>query len=184
VAVEFGPPGLDLSQGDLFDLVPSLHVEDLGYLEKFADRKYQIRSSQPPSLKVESPHAGTAMAVRRPAILLSHECEIDKDHKRATVLMALVRSLERVREEDRDGIRQYTRHRAFYLPANEYLEGENYADLRVVTTFRRDALESLKRLATVDDDGRRMLREHLFRFFTRRFLPDDWPTWPSDEEPA
>jgi hypothetical protein len=179
--VEFGPPGPELSQGDLFDLVPSVYVHDLGYMSKTDTSKYRLLRHRPESFKLEVEHAATAMAIRRPAIVLTHDCEIDKPHSRSTVLMALVRAIDGVPEAHREGFRDYTRHRAFFLPETPYLEGESYADLRAVTTVRRDVLETLKRPASISEDGRRMLREQLFRFFTRRFLPDDWTTWPHDE---
>lgn len=179
--VEFGPPGPELSQGDLFDLVPSVYVHDLGYMSKTDTNKYSLLRNRPESFKLDAEHAATAMAIRRPAIVITHDCEIDKPHSRATLLMASVRPLAKIRKEDREGFRDNTRHRAFYLPETPYLTGENYADLRTVTTVRRDVLETLQKLASMGEDGRRMLREQLFRFFTRRFLPDDWTAWPNDE---
>jgi hypothetical protein len=179
--VEFGPLGPELSQGDLFDLVPSVYVHDLGYMSKTDTTKYRLLRNRPESFKLDAEHAATAMAIRRPAIVVTHDCEIDKPHSRATVLMALVRPIDKVPDEHRDGFRDYTRHRAFYLPETSYLTGENYADLRAITTIRRDMLDELRRLASMSEDGRRMLREQLFRFFSRRFLPDDWTTWSDDE---
>src|SRR6202142_4551543 len=114
--VEFGPPGPELSQGDLFDLVPSVYVHDLGYMSKTDTNKYSLLRNRPESFKLDAEHAATAMAIRRPAIVITHDCEIDKPHSRATLLMASVRPLAKIRKEDREGFRDNTRHRAFYLP--------------------------------------------------------------------
>ena len=57
---------------------------------------------------------------------------------------------------------------------------EGYADLRIITTTRRDAFEELDRIGSMNEDGRRMLREQLFRFFTRRLLPGDWISWEQE----
>jgi hypothetical protein len=52
----------------------------------------------------------------------------------------------------------------------------------VITTIRRDALQQLERVASMNSEGRLQLPAHLFRFFTRRTLPPDWVDWPEDEE--
>jgi hypothetical protein len=182
VAVEFGRPFDELSQGDLFALTPAVHVRSLEHLIRLDERRYELRPQAPPQLDLQREHQANAIAVRRAGLLLSHDCEIDKNPRRATALIAVVRPLEGVPEQHRDGFRANTRHRAFYLGAPDELDrDEHYADLRLVTTIRRDALEELARLASMNEDGRRMLREQIFRFYTRRFLPDDWTDWESDE---
>jgi hypothetical protein len=194
VPVEFGPLGPELSQGDLVELVPSVWVEDLGYLSKTADGppRFRLHRGRPESLKDERPHPANAMNVRAPAVVLTHDCEIDKDdQQKGSILVGLVRALDGVTgEDDQEGIRQYTRHRAFYLPASErnerdseedvYLQQESYIDLRRITSIRRGTLDEQRR-AAMNDDGRLMLQEHLFRFFTRRLLPDDWREWVTEE---
>jgi len=114
---------------------------------------------------------------------MTHDCEIDKDPRKALAYVALVRPLRApaIPEEHLAGFRDNTRHRAFYLPANDYLDGETYVDLRRMTPIRVDILLGLPKLATMNGDGRRMLREHLFRFFTRYHLPDDWVDWSEDD---
>lgn len=191
--VEFGPPGPELSQGDLFELVPSVWVEDLGYMSKTADGppRFRLHRERPEQLKDDRPHPANAMNVRASGVVLTHDCEIDKDDKeRASILVGLVRDLSEIEEDDREGIRQYTRHRAFYLPGGEqtgpggehsYLREDGYIDLRRITSIRRGTLEQLKRKAAMNEDGRLMLQEHLFRFFTRRLLPGDWTEWEAEE---
>ncbi len=155
MAVELGPPGPDLSQGDLLELVPSVWVEDLGYLSKTADGppRFRLHREKPEPLKDDQPHPANAMNVRAFGVVLTHDCEIDKDDKqRGSILVGLVRPLSSVSgEENQEGIRQYTRHRAFYLPANApppasegnqappYLAEDGYVDLRRITSVRTRA---------------------------------------------
>ena len=209
--VEFGPAGPDLSQGDLIELAPSNYVDDLGYLVKFSDNpaRFQLRSVRPQHMHDDKTHQANARGVRVPGIVLTHDCEIDKDDReRASILVGLVRPLKSLPDEHQDGIRRYTRHRAFYLPVTEpdaaavqeegdgangeaaeggdtepqiHLAEECYLDLRRITSIRRGALEQLERKAAMNEDGRLMLQEHLFRFFTRRLLPDGWREWESEE---
>jgi hypothetical protein len=130
-------------------------------------------------------------------VVLTHDCEIDKDDKqKGSILVGLVRPLKAVGSEaNAEGIRQYTRHRAFYLPADTpdaaaeppadaatYLAEEGYIDLRRITSVRRATLDELERKAAMSEDGRLMLQEHLFRFFSRRILPGEWREWESEDE--
>jgi hypothetical protein len=182
--VEFGPPGLELSQGDLIGLAPSHYSHDLAYMVKIDANpvRFQLRATRPQHMHDDQTHQANARGVRVAGIVLTHDCEIDKDDRvRASILLGLVRPLDGLREEDREGIRQNTRHRAFYLPANQHVEGESYLDLRRVTSVRREALEQLDRQAAMNEDGRSMLQEHLFRFFARRLLPEDWSEWEAEE---
>lgn len=197
MAVEFGPTGPGLSQGDLIELVPSVWVEDLGYLSKTADGppRFRLHRKKPEPLKDNQPHPANAMNIRALGVVLTHDCEIDKDdQQRGSILVGLVRPLNSVSgEENQEGIRQYTRHRAFYLPASipvtasegdqapPYLAEEGYVDLRRITSVKRSVLDELERKAGMNDDGRMMLQEHLFRFFTRRLLPLEWRAWEDEE---
>ena len=65
--------------------------------------------------------------------------------------------------DDQEGIRQYTRHRAFYLPASErnegdseedvYLQQESYIDLRRITSIRRGTLDEQRRAAMNEEQA-------------------------------
>jgi hypothetical protein len=182
LAVEFSPPGGEPSQGDLFNAVPSMYAEDLRFMVKTADNAYSLHPEDP-QRRNDRTYPANATEARSFGVLLTHDCEIDKQTRKALVHVALVRSLNApaVPEEHIDGFRTNRRHRAFYLPPNPYLNGENYVDLRRISTLRADVLLTLPKLASMNEDGRRMLREHLFRFFTRRYLPNEWVDWPEDE---
>ena len=146
---------------------------------RLSDVRYEVRPE--PQHDPAKKHQANAVGLWAPAIVLSHDCEIDKNPKRATLLLALARPLDGVPDDAREGFRNNTRQRAFYLGAPEQLDGaEYYADLRIITTIRRVAFDDLDRVATINEDGRRMLREHLFRFFARRVLPEEWLGWQED----
>jgi hypothetical protein len=179
--VEFAAPGDELSQGDLFEEVPSVVVHDLLFMVKSADNAFHLERERPASRRDDRTYPANAEEARAPGIVLSHDCEIDKQTRKTIVHVALVRPLDGVPEEHREGFRRNQRHRAFYLPPNGFLDGENYADLRRITVLRADTLLELTKRASMNEDGRRMLREQVFRFFTRRYLPDDWIDWPEED---
>lgn len=197
------PVGLDapaekLSQGDVFAEVPIVYVRSLAYMVKVDKNTFTLRQRAPEALDARNEHQanvreasshtdpedpfGNAMGVRRFGVVLTHDCEIDKMVDRPSVLVALVRELGTVHEEHRAAIRSYAEKRTFYLPASEFLPTESFVDLRVVSTIRREQLETLHRVASMNEDGRMALRAQLFRFFVRRTLPPDWPSWPEDPE--
>jgi hypothetical protein len=180
VPVEFGPPADELSQGDLFEAAPTLYVRSLDFMVQTERGRFKLEHQCPPALDPSKEHPANAVAARRFGLVLTHDCEIDKDTTRASFLLVQVRPISAVHADDRSGFENYTRHRAFYLPPGDYLPEGHYADLRVITTLRQDLASVLERVASMNEDGRRMLREHIFRFFTRRYLPADWMTWEED----
>jgi hypothetical protein len=199
LAVEFLDPGETLlSQGDLLRAVPSVYVRSTAYLVATARNNYQVKR-QPPEAVDPAAFAqanarevvdqqgedawANAIGGRRMAIVLSHDCELDKPGDKRYVQTALIRSLEDVPEAFRDGIREYEQKRAFYLPPNDYLEGENFVDLRMITTSRRaEVIDELERVAVMNEDGRVQLRFQLFSFYARKRLPEGWENWPDDVE--
>lgn len=125
---------------------------------------------------------GNAIGARRPGIVISHGCEIDKATEFPMVTVAQVRDLAGVHEDDRDAIRTNENKRAFYLPASEQLGGEHYVDFRYLTTIRRDVIDQLERVASMNLEGRQLLHFQWFRFFARKRLPDGWESWPDEVE--
>jgi hypothetical protein len=198
--VEFVAPVEKLSQGDLFAQVPLVYVRSLAYMVKVDNNRFELRKKPPGTLEIRNDHQanvreassdadsedpfGNAIGFRRFAVVLSHDCEIDKMVERATVLVALVRELSVAHEDDRPRIRDYSEKRAFYLPSGRYLETESFIDLRVITTIRGQELEKLERIASMNEDGCMAMRAQLFRFFTRRKLPSEWASWPQEAEGA
>jgi hypothetical protein len=198
VAAEFVDPGAALSQGDLLLAVPSVYVRSLSYLIKTADNQFKLSPRPPqaeqrrglPQVNVgeEVEHEakdpfGNAVGARRPGLVISHDCELDKTSGTPTVLVAQVRRLENMLDEDMDRIRAFREKRAFYLPPCDHLEGENFADLRVITTLvREDVIDQLDVAASLDEEGVEDLQAQLFRFFVRKRLPDEWIDWPREAE--
>jgi hypothetical protein len=149
-------------------------------LTKLESGDYRVQRYNAAIRRHDRPYAAYAQEGRGPAIVITHDCEIDKNPSKASVVVAKIRPISGAPEAQREGLRDYTRHRAFYVPAYEQFE-EGYADLRALTMVRREALAGLTRVASMNEDGRQMLREHLFRFFTRRVLPPEWLEWEEEE---
>ena len=125
---------------------------------------------------------GNAVGARRLGIVLSHGCELDKTPQYPIVTMAQVRPLAPLPREVQGGVRDYSQKRTLYLPAGKVLTTEHFADFRQLTTVRRDVVDDLPKVASMNEDGQRLLQFQLFRFFLRKRLPDGWESWPDEAE--
>ena len=208
MTVELGPAAGDLEQGDVFEMVPSVYVRSLAYMARLAENHYALRHQLPAGTDVGvgrqanvrevvldleagerdlppdegEDRIGNAFGARRLGLVLTHGCEIDKMTENPMVTVAQVRELSGVHDDDRDSIRTYEQKRAFYLPPSEHLRDEHYADFRFLTTIRCNQVEQLGKLASMNEDGRRLLHFQLFRFFARKLLPPGWETWADEAE--
>jgi hypothetical protein len=115
-----------------------------------------------------------------PAILLSHGCEIDKDKKHR--IIALIRSMGNLKEEEKNHIRSHGRRACFHLPqcGNDLPEG--YVDFRRISTVTLEWLESKKRVKSLTEDARRQLLVGLFLFFSRIELSVESLPWTEEQE--
>jgi hypothetical protein len=125
---------------------------------------------------------GNAVGARRLGMVLSHGCELDKKPEHPMVSMMQVRPLAPLPSEVQDGIRSYGQKRTFYLPPNDSLPEEHWVDFRFVTTIRRDVIDELPRIASMNEDGRDLLHYQLFRFYARKRLPDEFLEWSLESE--
>lgn len=94
----------------------------------------------------------------------------------------MIREIALVHPDDQEAIRTYDEKLTLYLPKNEFLGDETYVDFRIITTVKADALTGLKRVASLNDDGRLLLRAQLFRFYARKRLPDERVDWLDEGE--
>jgi hypothetical protein len=100
------------------------------------------------------------------AIIISHDCEIDKDKKHAIV--ALIRSFDESQPEtSKQVIRSNKKLSFFHLPALENVLPESYVDFRRITSLEPTYLEPTKRIASLSDAAVSLLQLLFFRYLTR-----------------
>jgi hypothetical protein len=100
------------------------------------------------------------------AMLLTHDCEIDKDKKYRSV--ALVRPLPaNMPTQDRSTIQQNQRFPFFYLPAGGDQLPESYVDFRRISTVSPRWVDSASRVASLTVAARQAMLFQLFRFLGR-----------------
>jgi len=101
-------------------------------------------------------------------ILLSHNCELDKDNKHR--LVALIRPLSGVQEKDRETIKEGRNFSYLYLPAYGDLLSESYVDFRRITTVAPEFLKDARRIVCLTETALAYLYTQFFRYLTRRDL--------------
>jgi len=101
-------------------------------------------------------------------IVLTHDCEIENDDRRAHRLIAILRPLAPLNEEDRDIIRRDEHYGRLWLPAWEQVGVEEmYVDFRRITTVRLQGLPpDANRIASLTDFGREVLQYAMIRYLT------------------
>lgn len=99
-------------------------------------------------------------------MLLTHDCEIDKDKKHRAV--ALIRPLPaNMPVQDRATIQENRRFAFFHLPSEGDLLPESYVDFRRNCTVSPQSVDSATRLASLTVHAREAMLLQFFRFLTR-----------------
>jgi hypothetical protein len=156
-------PEVRLSQGDVVTHVPFGAVKHP--LTQYSKKNGVSQTST--EWAPDNPE-GVADAIARvrkgAAMVLSHECEIDKGKKR--VLVAPMTPLTTLRPDERDIVIAQRSHSKLILPDVPLL-GDCFLDLRFTTTVDREFLGLDKRIASLSEEALGRLRLQLISFFTR-----------------
>jgi hypothetical protein len=162
-----------LCQGDILERVPHLLLKDQPWPLQKATLPgkrigYELQEL-PEGVFPDTPEGGAlvraACDVTR-AMLLTHDCEVDKDKKHRAVV--LVRPLPAsMPAEDRATIQQNKRFPFFYLPAGGDRLPESYVDFRRICTVSPQWVDSATRLASLSALARQAMLLQFFRFLAR-----------------
>lgn len=104
-------------------------------------------------------------------IVLSHDCESDKQEGSKTLILARVEPLTTAPPEHRQAIIDQQNIPRMFMPAVPGL-GDSYANLRCVATVDREAVKAATRVASMSDTARALLEARIVKFFLRRVLPE------------
>ena len=169
----YRPVGRQVCQGDILERVPQLYLKEqpkpLRKATLAGNRtSYELEDLAEGALPTTSEEGILVPAhcqVTR-AMLLTYDCEIDKDRKHRTV--ALIRPLSaRMPAQDRATIHENRRFAFFYLPAGGELLPECYVDFRRICTVSPQWVDSATRLASLTAIARQAMLLQFFRFLTR-----------------
>ena len=100
-------------------------------------------------------------------IVLSEDCEIDKDGGTAPVLVAPVFPLSLIQDQSRrDDVLNGKRYPFLPLPAIDGVIEHSYADLRCINYVDRKAITQSDRKTSMTENGVHNLRLQIIAFFT------------------
>lgn len=110
---------------------------------------------------------------RFPAIVLSHDCELDKPQRKPRVLAAPLRPMSELESSVSAEVLAQRRLSLMPVPAIPTL-GHYYADLRLIQNFDRAILDSA-RVASMSQEGLGRLRAQVVAFLFRLDLAENLP---------
>jgi hypothetical protein len=159
-------PDPRLSQGDIVNHVPVAVV--LHPLTQLSQNKGDTVWRDSAMWTPNKEGVGNLLSRGRvmPVLVLSHECEIDKNESKGRVVVAPIAPLTNLREDEQENVLAQRRFSKMPLPEVPTL-GSCYADLRLTAAVDRQYLDVARRIASLSDAAVGRLRLQLIAFFTR-----------------
>jgi hypothetical protein len=164
----------ELSQGDLLEGIPFvLAPMPVRYVKKHTVKIYGDGWFE--SLTPFRDKGGRTVLVAAGAvttgIVLSHDCESDKQEFSKTLVLARVESMTTAPPEHRQAIIDQLNIPRMFLPGVPGL-GDCYVNFRSVGTVDREVIRATRRIASMRDEARKLLEARIVKFFVRRVLPE------------
>jgi hypothetical protein len=162
-----------LCQGDILERVPHLFLKEQPRPlhkttlpgKRVVYELEELTEGALPATPEEGALVPATCQVTR-AMVLTYDCEIDKDKKHRTVV--LIRPIpSSMPETDRSTIGENRKYAFFYLPAGGDQLPESYVDFRRICTVSPQCVDSAVRLASLTREGRQAMVLQFFRFLTR-----------------
>lgn len=111
-----------------------------------------------------------ANAYQSMVMVLSHTCDIEH---REFIAVAPLFTLSSVSSaERRRSIINYKVNYRFYLPRYKHLIEDSYVDFVIINTVKPYLVPVNKRILSLDEHGRSLLVDSLYRYFCRPVLPE------------
>jgi hypothetical protein len=172
-----------LSQGDIIRVLPVwIPAPSLIALDK---RTFPIHSDEPTSAqkrtawvesaepKIDDSGFGHYLARTRlhVAIVLTHDCQLDKDTKRARIQLAATADVDGLNAEERTKVMNQGSLSKLVLPDVPLLGSTYYADLRILFTVDKRLIVNSMRAASMTEEAKFRLQTQIVAYFTDRQMP-------------
>jgi hypothetical protein len=163
------PP--QISQGDILRRVPHAYLpHPLTKLRSLGENKYEAEPEPFSEFNEKQGELVAANCKRRIALLLTPDCEIDKDNRRW--LVCPIKPLADLSGKFQDSIKRNRVVSALFLPGHLELFPDGYADFNQITTLEPAVVRQAERVVSLSDIGRIALYKQYVRWFTRWTLQD------------
>lgn len=100
-------------------------------------------------------------------IVLSHDCELDKEKRRGRVHIAMLKEVASLNSDEQEKVLGSYSHSRMVLPDLPKTNRTMYADLRAIVTVDRELLDACGRVASLSDAWVKRLQAQIVAFFTR-----------------
>lgn len=166
--MEWWTPNIEprLSQGDVLRLVPMAIVA----FPALALEKQTISGGRTAWVPKASLDAGRITMLSEGqqlmVIVLSHSCELDKNHRKAHVIVAPMQLASTLTEDVRSVV--FGRQRRAFLPLPSIPSiGDCYADLRSMQAIDRRHADHAEKVGSMTAEGLQALQDQVVEFFAR-----------------
>ncbi len=166
------------SQGDIVEVLPHLYFDPpITALSKAADGTYSSTPA-PGGFNDKAGQAIVAVAKRCKALVITHDCEIDKKDKEGHLLVKrwiicpIVPLQDAGSSAYQDKVRRNRVYSALFLPKYQHILPDSFAHFGQLTTVHREAITDASRVLSLNDIGRRALYLQFVRWLTRWELAD------------
>jgi hypothetical protein len=160
-------PKSEISQGDILEVAPNIFLAPpLTALYRSENGLHRSEVEPFSSFDNEGQNI-IAMCKRTKAIVLTHDCEIDKKQVTRWQLCPVV-PLSRLKPENQDRVKRNRIYSMFYLPRHaDILSFDSFVDFSQISTVGSEFINDGKRIVSLSDVGRRGLYAQFVRWLTR-----------------
>jgi hypothetical protein len=160
-------PRAEISQGDILEKLPSAYlVPPLQALFARPDGSMAVEPEDHPDFNDKKGQPVVAWCKRARALLLSHDCEIDKPTAKNWIVAPIV-SLSFIPGPSHSNAKKNKVFSLLYLPSYRDVLDESVVVLNHITTLDREFVERTRRILSLSDIGRRALYAQYVRWLTR-----------------
>jgi hypothetical protein len=159
-------PQIKISQGDIIDISPHVYLDQP--LFGVTLRAGSVVNSGTFSLDGSDKKGKSivATASRRRAILMTHDCTIDKPNEARWHICPIV-SLFELSSKLQDSVKRNRDYSKLFLPKFGSLGEDSFVNFNQISTIHRDIIGSAKRILSLSDIGRHALYVQYIRWLTR-----------------
>ena len=160
-------PQPEISQGDILDLAPNVYLDrPLLALKNETEAIYSAYGEPFEHFQDKTGQSIIAKCKRARAIVVTHDCEIDKPAVARYHICPVV-PLSHLSSKMQDQVKRNRVYSRYFLPSFRDLRQDSFVDFNQISTVDRDLIAATKRLLTLSDLGRRGLYAQFIRWATR-----------------
>ena len=165
-------PKQEFSQGDILDVAPHVFLDPpLLALHPAEENRYRVEAEPFSKFDDSAGQSIAAKCKRTKAIVLTHDCEIDKPQIVRWHLCPVV-PLSKLKPENQDLVRRNRIYSMFFLPRNADALLDSFVDFSHISTVGMDFIKTGTRILSLSDLGRQGLYAQFFRWLTRFEMRD------------